>query len=562
MTSLCNWAFQSEAPLHLSSVASCAIKWLHFPLDTRVDPAAGASGLELLVMHARSCCSAQPEVGIQGNGRHLPRHHRGLLKTRIILKKGGSGHLDHILGENPENQQTVEQMTSVPTGAHLKSTVGQMTSSVPTGATFIGFSGLRYITSSIPPSAEFSPLVQTVNLDFLCHRGVDDLRTQVEAVIIWLKKCSAPPAPVIELWQNYRFIIHCDSIFKHRQIPAPRGFSNAACHAILSQSPELLRVIQAWWVWDATYCHPMGLLHIRRLLDIPWDELEASIGPLRSFPGNNDEGQIQALLEFTIQNPTICPEPYPWPTICRALARGCLRVLCAEPMPRLFTIPIVNWGRLIILSPHCSDLLADIHHFSPFIAQRLASVRRPFNIYDVLQWLKGFPQPPLDVIKQWEEYQDQDQDNYSYRRDVGNVHTFYLGEKYLGDLVECLSCRSRFSTAIARRTTEQQDARYIENPAHWSRSGNIRGETRSARDSLDSRPACRRRGTRTAIAAMCVGKRCVAPTQYAAAVRQPRGPGGSAARFSTAQYILTAISSTEGADEKLWRISRLSQLVQ
>ncbi|KAJ6540893.1 hypothetical protein DFH09DRAFT_1282998, partial [Mycena vulgaris] len=57
MPSPCNWAFQSEASLHLcSSMASSALKWLHFPLDIRVDPAAGASGLELLAMHARSCC--------------------------------------------------------------------------------------------------------------------------------------------------------------------------------------------------------------------------------------------------------------------------------------------------------------------------------------------------------------------------------------------------------------------------------------------------------------------------------------------------------------------------
>ncbi|KAJ6474740.1 hypothetical protein DFH09DRAFT_1109459 [Mycena vulgaris] len=57
-------------------------------------------------------------------------------------------------GENSENQQTVEQMSLVPTGAHLKSTVGQMTSSVPTGATFVS---TNHVFSYIDMLADIDP---------------------------------------------------------------------------------------------------------------------------------------------------------------------------------------------------------------------------------------------------------------------------------------------------------------------------------------------------------------------------------------------------------------------
>ncbi|KAJ6570458.1 hypothetical protein DFH09DRAFT_1080026 [Mycena vulgaris] len=128
-----------------------------------------------------------------------------------------------------------------------------------------------------------------------------------------------------------------------------------------------------------------------------WDELRAITSPLHSLLGEARNGGkvIQALLEFTIQNPMIWPEPYPWPTVCRALAKGCLRLLKH--------VDLESPGPLV-LSPHCFDPLADIHNFS-LRTGLAAQYYNCFDIHDVLQWLKAFPQPPFDVIHQWEEYQ-------------------------------------------------------------------------------------------------------------------------------------------------------------
>ncbi|KAJ7436916.1 hypothetical protein FB451DRAFT_185994 [Mycena latifolia] len=50
----------------------------------------------------------------------------------------------------------------------------------------IGIDGLRYITSEIPPSADLSPFIQTINFDFL-WRNPSGLHTHAKEMIRWLK---------------------------------------------------------------------------------------------------------------------------------------------------------------------------------------------------------------------------------------------------------------------------------------------------------------------------------------------------------------------------------------
>ncbi|KAJ6523657.1 hypothetical protein DFH09DRAFT_1329893 [Mycena vulgaris] len=54
----------------------------------------------------------------------------------------------------------------------------------------IGSSGLEFITSAVPPSADLSSLLQTVNLDFVWNWSMDPkslLESHVESIITWLK---------------------------------------------------------------------------------------------------------------------------------------------------------------------------------------------------------------------------------------------------------------------------------------------------------------------------------------------------------------------------------------
>ncbi|KAJ7434137.1 hypothetical protein FB451DRAFT_1470055, partial [Mycena latifolia] len=53
----------------------------------------------------------------------------------------------------------------------------------------IGYSGLEYIISMIPPSADLSPLIQTINFDFLSHwrSSHSDMYNHAKNMIHWLK---------------------------------------------------------------------------------------------------------------------------------------------------------------------------------------------------------------------------------------------------------------------------------------------------------------------------------------------------------------------------------------
>ncbi|KAJ7437017.1 hypothetical protein FB451DRAFT_181078 [Mycena latifolia] len=285
----------------------------------------------------------------------------------------------------------------------------------------IGALGLEYITSMIPPSTELISLIQTINFDFL-WRNPSGLRTQAKKMIYWLKKCLPPPEDLITLWEGYCFVIDYNSILDWSR-PITARLPDATCHAIISQFPGLLRIFQAWWVY-LTVCSDLmaqspSLLYLLFVLPIPWDERAAIVCAFRSLL--NDESRtkkIHALLNFTLRSTKICREVYPWPTTCRDLARGCIRLQndFMPKVPEYCNYYVRYWARLARLTPPCSDLLADIRDFSPSF--RPFEMSYLFEIHDVLQWLKGLPQPPLDTIKCWQGYQKM----------IGNISLQYSDE--------------------------------------------------------------------------------------------------------------------------------------
>ncbi|KAJ7450419.1 hypothetical protein FB451DRAFT_722387 [Mycena latifolia] len=265
----------------------------------------------------------------------------------------------------------------------------------------IGYSGLEYITSVIPPSVDLLPLIQAINFDFLWHQRDHSGRYKhAKQMINWLKKCSPPPEDLITLWEDCCFLIDGASIFNG---PITVQLSDATCHAILSQSPGLLRILQALWVWGFASCKVShlridDLLDIRFLLHMPWDELWAIVRASHVLMGGRSIEKLSILLRFTLQSTTICPEGYPWPSTCRDLARGCTRLLLDEDGLPSYRRPGAEvWSQLVRLSPACDDLLTDIRNLWP------SPETGRFYIHNVLEWLKIFPQPPLDVTERWQK---------------------------------------------------------------------------------------------------------------------------------------------------------------
>ncbi|KAJ7461908.1 hypothetical protein FB451DRAFT_1562526 [Mycena latifolia] len=120
--------------------------------------------------------------------------------------------------------------------------------------------------------------------------------------------------------------------------------------------------------------------------------------------GGRSIEKLSTLLKFTLRSTTICPKVYPWPSTCRDLARGCIRLLLDQNGLRSYERIMLSLDRLIRLSLPCNDLLANIRNLSPSLQMGR------FPIHNVLEWLKTFPQPPLDIIDCWQgclEYLDE-----------------------------------------------------------------------------------------------------------------------------------------------------------
>ncbi|KAJ7450439.1 hypothetical protein FB451DRAFT_722548 [Mycena latifolia] len=182
-----------------------------------------------------------------------------------------------------------------------------------------------------------------------------------------------------------------------------------------------------------------GLLYIRFLLHIPWDELWAIIRSSHFLMGGRSIEKLCILLRFTLQSTTNCPEVYLWPSTCRDLARGCICLLPNQngfPSYEKYNI-IAIWVRLIRLSPPCNDLLADIRNLWPLPKMDA------FYIHNVLEWLKTFPQPPLDVIDRWQGHLD------DRRRASHSWTSYYLTFK------KCEERWTEFQKQIASRHQQE-----------------------------------------------------------------------------------------------------------
>ncbi|KAJ6475565.1 hypothetical protein C8R45DRAFT_1102840 [Mycena sanguinolenta] len=89
------------------------------------------------------------------------------------------------------------------------------------------------------------------------------------------------------------------------------------------------------------------------------------------------------------------------------LARGCIRVrklIDSGDLPEWglwqFEIP---WGLFIRASPTCAELLRGVQEFVPPTIPRHLSMQQERECYDVIMWLKGFPEPPVEEINRWHD---------------------------------------------------------------------------------------------------------------------------------------------------------------
>ncbi|KAF7331128.1 putative nwd2 protein [Mycena sanguinolenta] len=125
--------------------------------------------------------------------------------------------------------------------------------------------------ASLPPSdavAELLPLIGSINPDRIFDpKQYKSEHAHFRAIILWLKNIPSAPADVIQLWEDYEFMLSIDIAYRTRHAPPVEH--------IISPNPELFSILL--WLWFL--CR--RLWELPTTLDLTWTDLRTTLCSLR-----------------------------------------------------------------------------------------------------------------------------------------------------------------------------------------------------------------------------------------------------------------------------------------
>ncbi|KAJ6523965.1 hypothetical protein DFH09DRAFT_1189930 [Mycena vulgaris] len=258
---------------------------------------------------------------------------------------------------------------------------------------------IELLVSAIPPTAELLPLIRLINPVFL-FCGPNNVAER-NKIIGWFTQIQPVPVDLIQLWEDYIFMDHFgDSCYSGH--PSNPGLSTWDCEELLSQTPGLLNMFSNHLIPRGEFKEKL-LLSFHVFLNLSWDKIRSIICPLRDLVGQDRE-KVRFLYRFmrdkAQQHHSLVEH--------KDVAYRCIRVLKAVDSGELhvnfWSMVAPSWGLLIRLHSPCPDLLQKIREFVPSSWLLLECQLRLIDIHNVVQWLKTFPEPPLEVIHRWEGY--------------------------------------------------------------------------------------------------------------------------------------------------------------
>ncbi|KAJ7918032.1 hypothetical protein B0H13DRAFT_308633, partial [Mycena leptocephala] len=273
---------------------------------------------------------------------------------------------------------------------------------------YLGIPAFELVVSSEPSSTLIS-LLHSFNPDFLFHFAPEVVIAAVDMVLEWLKQNQPLATDLIQLWEAYHFMAYYERVWyqgsgrENQVTEEDRGH----CHQILSQvSPSLLRILQTikFITYPAyhPYYHPEALiLKIHALLNFSWDELRMAFCSLRSLIGYGEEGLIRNM-PIVAFDMVISPAHLLWDLACSCL-RVMRRILSGE-MDKIFERSLLKWSYHLRWCPPSPQLLQELCDVEPVLA---GSRTLELENYNILEWLKTFSPPPLELIGRVEHYLDE-----------------------------------------------------------------------------------------------------------------------------------------------------------
>ncbi|KAF7334870.1 putative nwd2 protein [Mycena sanguinolenta] len=272
-------------------------------------------------------------------------------------------------------------------------------------------SNLIHFIVSLPPSggvAELFPLIGSVNTDYIFdpfpytfyREKYDDLAS----VISWLKKNPSAPADVIQLWEDYAFMLSINMPWFAE--------STASVKHNVSPSPELLRTLVS-----------MGLLRYQlwelpTKLDLTWTDLMCSLRPqfnadARVLPVHQPQTALPwvtrdlalQLIRKMVKNHVDTNGGVNL-SACREAVMLSNAEVFLHGIESAYSISQYWLGRdisyLVRLSPPCPVLYRELQSIPPS-GIWLSEPSGYTLIHHVSKWLESFPNSTMELITFWQQ---------------------------------------------------------------------------------------------------------------------------------------------------------------
>ncbi|KAJ7437405.1 hypothetical protein FB451DRAFT_1305732 [Mycena latifolia] len=271
----------------------------------------------------------------------------------------------------------------------------------------------EYITS-VQPSLDLVALVQSFNPDFFFGRDHDIERASqlISDILAWLKKAHPLPQESIRLWEDYHFMMLCDDVWYPSTATQVTTEQKSHNHQVLQASPQLIKVLRAFSVLPPG-CRYRALFTVHIMLDLSWDKLRAAICPLQGILGDDKERLRELFISASHEARFGEVE-----STIRDLVSGGLHVLkeiVNGEVDRTFGFWNQGWGFLLRSCPPSPVLLQNLDELALALASTTNYTFALHELQDfnnLVQWLKTFPQPPLELITRFEHHLQEWEEKY------------------------------------------------------------------------------------------------------------------------------------------------------